>query len=75
MDPRETRASRAIYDGCEAAILIGSVTAARLIGEARHASFVGMLLAIALGGVSGGLIWLVCRRSLARRLAGAFAKR
>ena len=75
VDRRETRASRAVYDACEAAILIGSTAVGRLIGEVRHAPFFGVLFAIALGALAGGAIWAVSRRQVARLLAGALRER
>jgi hypothetical protein len=75
IDPRETRASRAVFDAWEASLILGSIAVGRLIGESRHASFFGLLLAMALGALAGGLIWAVSRRPVARLLAGALRER
>jgi hypothetical protein len=75
IDPRETRASRALFDAWEAALILGSIEAGRFIGEARHASFFGVLLAMALGALPGGLIYAAFRRPMARLLAGALRER
>ena len=75
IDPRETRASRALFDAFEVAIILGSIAVGRSIGKAHHASLLGVLLAIALGGLAGGLIYFVSRRPVARLLAGALRAR
>jgi hypothetical protein len=75
IDPGETRASRALFDAWEAAVILGSIAVGRLIAEARHASLSGKLLAIALGALAGGLIWAVSHRPVARLLAAALRAR
>jgi hypothetical protein len=75
IDPSETRASRALFDAWEAAVILGSIAVGRLIGEARHASFFGLVLAMALGGLPALLILAVSRRPVARLLARALPER
>jgi hypothetical protein len=74
-EPRETRASRAIFAVYEVMIILGPISAGRVVGEARHATFLGVLLAIGLGALAGGLTYALTRRPVARLLAAALSER